>query len=57
MKVTIRCKLSMYDELDDPEVKIVYSVDAIAKDLIKNLKEELSEKGNVYITDYTINVN
>lgn len=57
MKVTIRCKLSMYDELDDPEVKAVYSVDAIAKDLIKNLKEELSEKGNVYITDYTINVN
>ena len=57
MKITIKCKLSMYDELDDPEVKAVYSVDAIAKDLIKNLKEELSEKGNVYITDYTISVN
>ena len=57
MKITFTCKLTMSDEFDDSVVETVYPVDVIVNDLIKDLKEGLSEKGNVDISDYSVSVN
>ena len=56
MKITFTCKLTMTDELEDSEVEGVYPADKIAKDLAKDLKQDLSKKGNVDISDYSVTV-
>lgn len=56
MKITFTCKLAMSDEFEDSEVDTVYPVDVIVKDLIEDLKDGLSEKGTVNISDYSVTV-
>ena len=57
MKITFTCKLTMTDEFEDSEVEEVYSADVIVKDLIKEFKDGLSEKGAINISDYSITIN
>lgn len=54
MKITFTCKLTMTDDLPDPDVNEVYHVEAIVNDLIKDLKYGLSGKGTVDISDYSL---
>lgn len=56
MKITYTCKLTMTDEFEDSEVKEVFPADVITKDLIKDLKDGLSEKGTVNISDYSLTI-
>lgn len=44
------------EEFEDSEVDTVYPVDVIVKDLIKDLKDGVSEKGSVDISDYSVTV-
>lgn len=46
----------MTDEFEDSEVKEVFTADVITKDLIKDLKDGLSEKGTVNISDYSLTI-
>lgn len=46
----------MTDEFEDSEVKEVFPADVITKDLIKDLKDGLSEKGTVNISDYSLTI-
>ena len=54
MKITFTCKLTMIDDIEDSEIKGLIPLDDIVKDLIKDLKEGLTEKGTVDITDYSL---
>lgn len=56
MKITYTCQLTMTDEFEDSEVKEVFPADVITNDLIKDLKDGLSEKGTVQISDYSVTV-
>lgn len=56
MKITYTCKLTMTDEFEDSEVKEVFPADVITNNLIKDLKDSLSEKGTVEISDYSVTV-
>lgn len=56
MKITFTCKMTMTDDLPDSIVEKVYPVDIVVKDLIKELKEGLSEKGTVDLTDCSITI-
>lgn len=48
MKITFTCKLTMIDDIEDSEIK----------DIVKSLiKEGLTEKGTVDITDYSLTTN
>ena len=57
MKITFTCKLTMIDDIEDSEIKGLIPLDDIVKDLIKDLKEGLTEKGTVDITDYSSSTN
>lgn len=57
MKITFTCKLTMIDDIEDSEIKGLIPLDDIVKDLIKDLKEGLTEKGTVDITDYSLTTN
>ena len=54
MKITFTCKLTMIDDIEDSEIKGLIPLDDIVKNLIKDLKEGLTEKGTVDITDYSL---
>lgn len=56
MKITFTCKVTMTDEIPDSKIEEVYPVDVIVKELIRDLKNGLSEKGTVDITDYSVTV-
>lgn len=56
MKITFTCKVMMTDEFPDSEVEEVFPVEVIVKDLIKEFKDGLSEKGIVNISDYSLTV-
>ena len=56
MKATFTCKMTMTDELPDSIVDKVYPVDDVVKDLIEELKEGLSEKGTVELTDCSLTI-
>ena len=47
----------MTDEMEDSEVKTVYPVESVIKDLKEELKYFLTEKGTVDITDYSLTTN
>ena len=57
MKITFTCKLTMIDDIEDSEIKGLIPLDDIVKNLIKDLKEGLTEKGTVDITDYSLTTN
>lgn len=56
MKITFTCKLKMTDEFEDTEVETVYPADEVAKELASDLREGLSEKGIVEISDFEISI-
>ena len=56
MKLTFTCKLTMIDDLPDSDVEKVYPVDDIVKDMIRDLKDGLSEKGTIDISNYSLTV-
>ena len=56
MKITFTCKITMTDEFEDSEVKQVYPVESVVKEIKEDLKDSLSEKGTVDISDYSITV-
>lgn len=56
MKITFTCKLKMFDDIPDDEVEEIYSDDEIVKTLVKDLKDGLTEKGTVEITDTSVTV-
>lgn len=56
MKITFACKLTMTEDLPDSDVEEVYPVDDIVKELIRELKYCLSEKGTIDISDYSLAV-
>ena len=56
MKITFTCKITMTDEFEDSEVKQVYPVESVVKEIKEDLKDGLSEKGTVDISDYSITV-
>ena len=56
MKITFTCKLTITEDLPDSDVKEVYPVDNIAKELIRKLKYHLPEKSTVDISDYSLTV-
>lgn len=57
MKITFTCKLTMIDDIEDSEIKGLIPLEDIVKSLIKDLKEGLTEKGTVDITDYSLTTN
>ena len=56
MKITFTCKITMTDEFEDSEVKQVYPAESVVKEIKEDLKDGLSEKGTVDISDYSITV-
>lgn len=56
MKITFTCKLTMIEDLPDSDVEGVYPVDDIVKELTRELKYSLSEKGTIDISDYSLTV-
>ena len=56
MKITFTCKLTMVDEFDDSEVETVYPVEYVVEGLKEDLKDGLSEKGTVDISDFSVSV-
>ena len=46
----------MIDELDDSEVENVYPVEYVVEGLKEDLKDGLSEKGTVDISDFSVSV-
>jgi len=56
MKITFTCKLKMFDEIPDDDVEVVYSADGIVKTLVNDLKDGLTEKGTVELTEASVTV-
>lgn len=56
MKITFTCKLTMTDVIEESEGDTAYPVDVIVKGLMKDLKDGVSEKGSVDISDYSVTV-
>lgn len=56
MKITFTCKITMTDEFEDSEVEQVYPVESVVKELKEDLKDGLSGKGTIDISDYSITV-
>jgi hypothetical protein len=56
MKITFTCKLKLFDEIPDDDIEGVYSADEIVKTLVKDLKDGLTEKGSVELTDSSVTV-
>ena len=56
MKITFTCKLTMTEELENSEVEEVKPSDEIVKELAKDLKGCLTEKGTVEISDCSVTV-
>ena len=56
MKITFTCKITMTDEFEDSEVKQIYPVESVVKEIKEDLKDGMSEKGTVDISDYSITV-
>ena len=56
MKITFTCKLTMIDEFEDSEVEQVYPVESVVEEIKEDLKDGLSGKGTVDISDYYITV-
>lgn len=46
----------MTDEFEDSEVKQIYPVESVVKEIKEDLKDGMSEKGTVDISDYSITV-
>lgn len=46
----------MTDEFEDSEVKSVYPVEYVVEELKEDLKDGLSEKGTVDISDFSVNI-
>lgn len=46
----------MSDEFEDAKVEKVYSVDEVVKNITKEFKSSMSEKGTVDISDYSLTV-
>ena len=46
----------MIDEFDDSEVETVYPVEYAVEELKEDLKDGLSEKGTVDISDFSVSV-
>ena len=57
MKITFTCKLTLTYEFEDSEVEEVYPVDDIVKELKRDLKNGLYDKGTIDISDYSLTVN
>ena len=56
MKITFTCKLIMTDEFEASEVISVYPVEYVVKELKEDLKDGLSEKGTVDISDFSVTI-
>lgn len=56
MKITFTCKLTMIDEIPDDIVEVVYSADDIVETLINDLKDGLTNKGTVEISDSSVTI-
>lgn len=56
MKITFTCKLTMIDDLPDSDVEMVYPVNDIVKELKREIKDSLSNKGTVDISDYSLTI-
>lgn len=56
MKITFTCKLTMTEVIDESEGDTVYPTEVIVEGLLKDLKDGVSEKGTVDISDYSVTV-
>ena len=56
MKLNLTFKVTMTDEFEDSEVEKINPVETIVEDIKRGLKEGLSAKGTVDISDYSLTV-
>ena len=57
MKITFTCKLTMSDEFEDSVVEEVYPIDAIVEDIANELKQHISRKGIVKLSETSLAIN
>ena len=57
MKITFTCKLMMSDEFEDSVVEEVYPIDAIVEDITNELKQHISRKGIVKLSETSLAIN